>query len=127
MSLIHECNKNNRKDTKRNEFAWHCKILTNRLWFICLFVNDKNLTKNYDDFRARKVRRIGQTIYYGKSFKRLTHYCGEYETGITMYIVLRKHFFSNMKAVMTKFSHNPHSTISKDETFLLVILKQYTF
>ena len=39
MSFVHECNKNNRKDTKRNEFAWHSKILTNRLRFICLFIN----------------------------------------------------------------------------------------
>ena len=39
MSFVHECNKNNRKDTKRNEFAWHNKILTNRLRVICLIVN----------------------------------------------------------------------------------------
>ena len=39
MSFVHEFNKNNRKDTKCDEFAWHNNILTNRLRFICLFVN----------------------------------------------------------------------------------------
>ena len=37
MSFVHEYNKSNRKYAKRNEFTWHSKILTNRLWFICLF------------------------------------------------------------------------------------------
>ena len=36
MNFVHECNKNNRNDTKRDEFVWHNKILTNRLRFICL-------------------------------------------------------------------------------------------
>ena len=31
MSFVHECNKNNIKDTKRDEFSWHNKVLTNRL------------------------------------------------------------------------------------------------
>ena len=44
MSFVYECNKYNRKDTKRDEFAWHSKTLTNRLRFIRLFVN-VNLTK----------------------------------------------------------------------------------
>ena len=43
-------NKNNRIDTKRDEFAWHNKILTNRLWFICLFVNVNEMAKSYEDF-----------------------------------------------------------------------------
>ena len=50
MSFVHECNKNNRKYTKRNEFAWHSKILTNPLRFICLFFNINNLSKTYEDF-----------------------------------------------------------------------------
>ena len=47
MSFVHESNKNNRKDTKRDEFAWHSKLLTNRLRFICLFVNVNELVKKY--------------------------------------------------------------------------------
>ena len=40
MSFVHEYNKN-RYGTKLDEFAWHNKILTNRLRFISLFVNMK--------------------------------------------------------------------------------------
>ena len=39
MSSVHECDMNNRHDTKSDKFAWHNKILTNPLWFIRLFVN----------------------------------------------------------------------------------------
>ena len=46
MSFVHECNKNNRYDTKRDKFAWHNKILTNWLWFISLF----EMAKAYEDF-----------------------------------------------------------------------------
>ena len=49
MSFVHECNKNNIYDTKRDEFAWHNKILTNRLRFICLFVNVNEMAKTYEE------------------------------------------------------------------------------
>ena len=49
MSFIHECDKNKSKETMQNVFAWYSKILTNRLWFICLFVNIKKLAKKYED------------------------------------------------------------------------------
>ena len=49
MSLVHECNKNNRKNTKRDEFAGHDKIITNRLWFI-LFIRVNKLAKTYENF-----------------------------------------------------------------------------
>ena len=49
MSFVHKCNKNIIYDIKRDEFAWHNKILTNRLRFICLF---------------------GQILRYGNNFKR---------------------------------------------------------
>ena len=39
MSFVHEFNKNNKWDTKRDEFAWHSEILTNRLRLISLFIN----------------------------------------------------------------------------------------
>ena len=29
MSFVYECNKNNRYDIMRDEFAWHSKLLTN--------------------------------------------------------------------------------------------------
>ena len=51
MSFVHEYNKNNRKDTKRDEFAWHNKMLTNRL-FICLFVNVDEMV--YEDLQSSK-------------------------------------------------------------------------
>ena len=38
ISFVYKCN-NNRYDTKCDKCAWHNKILTNRLWFICLFFN----------------------------------------------------------------------------------------
>ena len=69
MSSVHKYNKNNRKDTKRDEFAWHNEILNNRLRFICLFIIVNEMAKTYEDFRDRKVRRIGQTLRYEKSFK----------------------------------------------------------
>ena len=50
MSFVHEYNNNNIYDTKRDEFVWHNKILTNPLWFICLFVNVNEMTRAYDDF-----------------------------------------------------------------------------
>ena len=50
MSFVHECNKNNTYYTKRDEFAWHNKILTNPLWFICLLVNVNEMAKAYEDF-----------------------------------------------------------------------------
>ena len=34
----------------RDEFAWHNKILTNRLRFISLFVNINEMAKAYDNF-----------------------------------------------------------------------------
>ena len=49
VALTHsECNKNNGNDTKRDEYAWHNKLLTNR--FICLFVNVSEMTDMYEDF-----------------------------------------------------------------------------
>ena len=45
MSLVHECNKNNKYDTNRDKFTWHNKILTNRLRFISLFINVNEMTK----------------------------------------------------------------------------------
>ena len=54
MRFVHEYNKNNRKDTKRDEFAWHNKILTNQLRFICLFVNVNGMAKSYEDFQSLK-------------------------------------------------------------------------
>ena len=36
MRFAHECNKNNIYDTMRDEFAWHSKLLTNRLRVISL-------------------------------------------------------------------------------------------
>ena len=51
MSFVHdEWNKNNISDTKLEEFAWHNKLLTNRLQFICLFVNVNEMTETYEDF-----------------------------------------------------------------------------
>ena len=50
MTNVHECNNNNIYDTKRDEFAWHNKILTNWLLFISLFVNVNELAKAYKDF-----------------------------------------------------------------------------
>ena len=50
MSFVNECNKNNRKYTKRDESAWQNKILTIPLLFICLFVNVNELAKKYEDF-----------------------------------------------------------------------------
>ena len=64
MSFVYECNKNNRDDTKRDESAWHNKILTNRLRFICLLDNVNDIAETRI-FRARKVRRIGQTLRFG--------------------------------------------------------------
>ena len=50
MSFFHECNKNNKYDTKSDEFELHNKILNNRPWFICLFVNVNEMAKKYEDF-----------------------------------------------------------------------------
>ena len=53
MNFVHECNKNNRKDTKRDESASvYLLMLTNWL-------------KGTRIFRAQKVRRIGRTLRYG--------------------------------------------------------------
>ena len=54
MSFVNECNKNNRHDTMRDKFVWHSKILTNRLWFISLFVDIDEMAKVYKDFKSSK-------------------------------------------------------------------------
>ena len=54
MSFVNECNKNNRHDTMCDEFAWQSKILTNRIWFICLFVEINEMAKAYEDFLSSK-------------------------------------------------------------------------
>ena len=55
--VVYEYSKNNRQYTKRDESAWHNKIITNSLRFICLFVNVNEMVKTYKD---------GQTLRYGK-------------------------------------------------------------
>ena len=50
MNLVHECNRNNINDTKRDEFSWHNKILTNRRRFICLFVSVNEMAETYEYF-----------------------------------------------------------------------------
>ena len=52
MSFVHECNKNNINDTKRDEFG---KKLTNLLRLICLFVNVNEMAERYEDF-SRKAK-----------------------------------------------------------------------
>ena len=49
MNFIHECNKNNRHATVRDEFAWHNKILTNLLRFMSLFVDINEMAKAYEN------------------------------------------------------------------------------
>ena len=55
MRFVHERNKNNRYNTKRDEFAWHSILLTNRLRFTGLFVVINELI-----FTAVKTQRNGQ-------------------------------------------------------------------
>ena len=50
----------------RDEFAWHSKLLTNRLRFISLFVVINEMTKSSRNFTALKARRIGQLLCYRK-------------------------------------------------------------
>ena len=50
MSFVNECNNNKIYDTKRDEFAWHSKILTNRHRFISLVVIVNEMAKTYEDF-----------------------------------------------------------------------------
>ena len=47
MSFVHEYNKNNRHDTKRDKSVWHNKILTIRFG---LFINVSEMAKAYEDF-----------------------------------------------------------------------------
>ena len=49
-SFVHECNKNNRNDTKRDKSAWHNKILTD----FSLFVNVKKCLKRTSIFKSSK-------------------------------------------------------------------------
>ena len=44
MSFVHERNKNN-SDDAMCDFAWHSKILTNRLRSISLFIDINEMTK----------------------------------------------------------------------------------
>ena len=71
MSFVHECDKNDRKDTKRNKFAWHSKILTNRLRFICILTN---LLKSMRIFRAQ----FGESAkpYATERFLSITYFFG---------------------------------------------------
>ena len=66
ISFVHECNKNSRNDTKHDEFAWHNKILTNQASVYTLMLT--KWLKRTGIFRARKVRRIGQTKPLRKEF-----------------------------------------------------------
>ena len=37
-------------DTMRDEFEWHSKMLTNRLRFICLFIDINEMAETFKDF-----------------------------------------------------------------------------
>ena len=51
---FHECNKNNRHDTKRDNFVLDSKILNNQHRFISLFVNINEMAKAYENLQSSK-------------------------------------------------------------------------
>ena len=60
MSFVHECNKNNRDDNRRDEFAWHNKILSNLLRFITLFVQINKMTISVGE--CLELKQLGESV-----------------------------------------------------------------